>query len=470
MAHVLLPISIAIGVAAVVVAAALTTSAVARPSLPVGGSSTPLARENAHPGATTWAPLEARGPDHNIEGYSSEVSLYPGQTLHLHVSVRPAGPYQIQFYRLGWYGGKEGRLLGCIPHCSRRALQGASQPIPQPDPQTGILRLKWKVTTSFTVPKSWISGYYIARLVHSGGLSTVPFFVRQPRSQRASRILVVSAINTEEAYDPWGGKSLYDFNSTDHHSATHVSFDRPFTGTWFFELGLLHTLERLNDVDVSYATDVDIDRDPSELLRHRFVMVVGHDEYWSSRMRDAYEAARDHGVNLSFWGGDYGDWQIRYEDDDRTIVEYRDPNLDPDPDPVQKTTNFSRLQPPRPQCQILGTQFGYGAAEANQPKSFRINPAAANDPWLAGTSLKAGTTFTGIGNESDGVAPPGCLPYPVTTFFTYTPRADFAPAVRYRAASGATVFSAGSYALAFAADSDPRIRRFIENIVRSMSR
>ena len=41
-------------------------------------------------------------------------------------------------------------------------------------------------------------------------------------------------------------------------------------------------------------------------------------------MRDAFDHARDAGVNLAFLGADIGNWQIRFSDRDRTIIEYRD--------------------------------------------------------------------------------------------------------------------------------------------------
>ena len=452
------------GYFACVAALVLTGAGSASPS----GGPGAVARESAKAGVSTWSPLPPTGRPHNAEGYSSEVSLYPGQVLHLHVSVRPAGPYQVQFYRLGWYRGKGGRLLACIPHCSTRALHGTPQPIPAPDPATGMVRLRWKVTSAFRIPRSWVTGFYVARLAHSGGTSTIPFFVRQPLSQPPSRILIVSAINTEQANNAWGGKSLNAFNSTNQTPATHVSFDRPFTGTWYYDLPLVRYLETLPRLDISYASDVDIDRDPAELLRHRLVIVVGHDEYWSRRMRDAYESARDKGVNLAFFGGDYGDWQIRYEDNERTIVEYRDATADPAPDPADRTDNFTRLSPPRPQCQILGTQYDPTRPQP-EPKRFRINAAAISDPWFRGTGFDAGGVFTAHGDEADWAAPAGCLLYPTTTFFTSTITPDYAPAVRYRTPSGSTVFAAGSYVLAFGTR-DRRIARFVENLVRDLSR
>ena len=56
---------------------------------------------------------------------------------------------------------------------------------------------------------------------------------------------------------------------------------------------------------------------------------VGHDEYWSSPVREHVEAARDRGVHLAFLGADACFRQIRFEsnergDTDRTIVGYKE--------------------------------------------------------------------------------------------------------------------------------------------------
>ena len=73
-----------------------------------------------------------------------------------------------------------------------------------------------------------------------------------------------------EAYNRWGGKSLYQFGSSMH--AFEVSFDRPFDQQEFYnmvtrlELPWVRFLER-NGIDVSYQTDVDTDRAPDRCKR-----------------------------------------------------------------------------------------------------------------------------------------------------------------------------------------------------------
>ena len=67
----------------------------------------------------------------------------------------------------------------------------------------------------------------------AGNANVVPFILRE-RASADSSILVQASVNTWEAYNNWGGKSLYDFNSTDLAPANRVSFDRPVApgGQW----------------------------------------------------------------------------------------------------------------------------------------------------------------------------------------------------------------------------------------------
>ncbi len=102
---------------------------------PAGAAGNPIQTENALAGTTSWGPpqqgLTAQN-QHALEGYASEISVQPGDTIHLHVSTSPAARYRIQMYRLGWYGGSGGRLLGCIPSCGGDE-QGTAYSVPSLD-------------------------------------------------------------------------------------------------------------------------------------------------------------------------------------------------------------------------------------------------------------------------------------------------------------------------------------------------
>ena len=419
-----------------------------------------IASENALPGTKAWQPLFNNAPAGAIEGYTGQVSYQSGDTLDFHVSTNPAASYRIVIYRLGYYQGLGGRQIALLP-----ASNGAAQPVPAPDPY-GRVAAGWPVTDSFTVPSSWVSGSYVAKLVLTSGASIgksapVPFIIR---STAPAPMLIVSSVNTAEAYNSWGGKSLYSFNSSGGVAAVKVSFDRPYSSNvLFFEQPFVSWFEK-QGIDASYTTDVDVDADPSQLLAEHFVLVSDHSEYWSKADRDAYEAARAAGVNLAFWGGDQGTWQVRYEDSRRTLVGYKLNPGDPYANTIYASTSFPAIN--RPECQLLGTSFT-GAGQGYIP-SYTANPTDLNDPWFAGTGLSAGMTVVGNNFEYDSQAPAGCLAVPSTTLFYWSGQPQNAPAVRYQWPSGSTVFSVGSFALSMVGTSAP-MRQLALNAITSLA-
>jgi N,N-dimethylformamidase beta subunit-like, C-terminal len=450
--------------------------------------SNPIQRENALPGSPGWRlPRSAPG---SIEGYASQISVVAGDELDLHVSTNPPARYRVEVYRIGWYGGSGARLLACAPGCGLDE-PGSAQPVPPFDETTGYLDAGWPVTDRFTVGTAWTSGYYLAELVLTDGAnagrgSWVPFIVREPPAQ-ASNILVQASVNTWQAYNDWGGRSLYsNFTGIGDN---HVSFDRPFDEQTMVtaagpatdnanlpqvsEFPLVRFFEH-SGYDVSYATDVDTDANPGGLLRHRLVVTNGHDEYWTKGMRDAFERARAAGTNLAFVGANTDFWQIRYEDGRRTVVEYRKAGRDPETDPAQKTVMARNLEPPRPECELLGVQ---GIVEPGQQSigvmDLAVNPAALADPWFAQTGFTATSVLPGlVGYEWDLITP-GCRTPPLTDLF-HSPGSPSADAVRYTAPSGARVFSAGSLRFSWGLDDstagDPRLQRFMRNALDDLTR
>ncbi len=424
-----------------------------------------------------------RAPELAIEGYASEVSALPGETLHLHVSTSPAQTYRVVFYRVGWYPGAAPDALACVPSCAGSS-PGVARPVPAPAASTGRLDAGWPVTDTFVVPAGWSSGYYVAKLVLTSGPSAgkgnlVPFVVRAPAGRR-SAILVQSSVSTWQAYNNWGGKSLYPNGSTDTVPANRVSFDRPYWnvgvgGQSYFdwEIQLARFLER-EGYDVTYTTDVDVARDPSQLLGHELDITAGHDEYWSREQRDGYEAARAAGVDLAFMGANTSFWQVRYEDDYRTIVGYKDSAPDPFADRTRTTVQFRKLDAPRPECGLLGVQ-SHGGLTRGQLIDYTVLAPSLSHPWYRGTGFAAGDKLTGlVGYEWDGLDR-GCAQPGQTVFFGYETdgHANDANATVYTAPSGARVFAAGSMQYTWGLDGygaaehrvDARLQQFTRNLL-----
>jgi hypothetical protein len=449
----------------------------------------PVERENALSGTPAWAIADA--PADQVEAYASETDVLPGELVHFQVST--AERYRIAVYRLGWYSGDGGRLVGCSPSDCTGDRQGSVQSAASTDPFTFKIVANWSSTDSVRIPADAVSGYYVARVVLTSGQSagrgaTVPFVVRPPDSQR-STVLVQVPVNTWEAYNPWGGHSLYDFNSAKGRRANRVSFDRPYgftaQGPLDWEIQLVRFLER-EHVDVSYQTDVDTHFAPASLLAHRLVMTAGHDEYWTKEMRDAFERARDNGTNLAFMGSNAAYWQVRYEDGGRTIVGYKSFS-DPIADPSLKTVMFRELG--RPECALMGVMHLYLRPHQSGPVDYTVSPGAAQDPWFANTSFKPGDVVKGVVNDEwDAIptpAPADCAKPGLTVLFQYSATPDNggnADSVRYVSPSGARVFSAGGQRFSWGLDTwgtnkvgwteppDPRVQQFVRNMLGDLTR
>jgi len=444
-----------------------------------------VARENALPGTTSWQ----RPLDGDVLIYGSEISAAPGDLLEFHVST--PFRYRIDVYRLGWYAGAGARLMACVPSCTGdeqgRVQPGADPPTAQP------LRANWPVTDALPTGPDWPSGYYLVEAEATSGsgaghVGTTYVIVRQADDALPSQILVQVPVNTWEAYNSWGGNSLYTVPR-----AYRVSFDRPFNeqavSPLWWEIQLVRFLER-EGYDVSYQTDLDTNVDVGTLVRHRLVIVAGHDEYWTLAMRDGFDNALAAGTNLAFTGSNDAFWNIKYEDGGRTILTYKS-MYDPNPDATQKTAMFREIG--RPECLLEGIQHA-DIRILDHPLDYTVTAAAASDPWLAGTGLGAGDRIVGVvGREHDSLAPyPGCAHPGQTVLFHYEGTGDLpADAVKYTAASGARVFAAGAQEFSWALDgwrsndtlapaapvssdrgapADPRVQQFMRNALDDLTR
>jgi hypothetical protein len=343
------------------------------------------------------------------------------------------------------------------------------------------------VTDRVEIPPDAVSGYYEAKLeivggAHASAVGSVPLIVRPSESAPASAVLVQVPVNTWEAYNRWGGKSLYQFGTRGH--AFEVSFDRPFDQREFsnmvteLELPWVRFLER-NGIDVSYQTDVDTDRVPGSLLHHRLVFGIGHDEYWTQRMRGAFDRALALSANLMF-GSNSGEWRMRYAAGRRTIVEWRDPSIDP----VHKwslDSGFFRTFG-EPECKLMGVEHQW-AAQRNltaPPTSYTV-VGPSSDPWLAAADLAPGDVIPGVvGYEWDSFIP-GCFAGQVVPLMTalipgpdgVSRRADM---VRATAPSGGRVFAMGTMELAWALDDldrrspNPQVVAFVRAALHDLTR
>lgn len=358
-----------------------------------------------------------------LQGYASATSVSPGETITLHVHAeRPHRNFKIDIYRKG----KEESLVHT----------GSGSALPHNTPANAYeIGCGWPSAYELKIPAGWSSGVYIARLtsIPKGSLfepvtTDILFVVKAAALGTNSKILFQLAVNTNQAYNNWGGKSLYGNGS----ASTKVSFDRPsLDGIFYeFEYDFVRWLED-NCFEVEYCTNIDLHADSDFLNNYRLLLSVGHDEYWSWEMRDNVEAFIGNGGNAAFFGGNVCWWQVRFEDNNRTMVCYKNADNDPltgTPQATRVTINWRNPPVDRPENSLTGVSYANGAAwyGTQNPRPVVDYRVRFGRHWVFdGTGLNDGDGFGAdnliVGYETDAALFDDINGVPVVTGTDGTP-------------------------------------------------
>ncbi|MEM7326418.1 MAG: N,N-dimethylformamidase beta subunit family domain-containing protein [Actinomycetota bacterium] len=392
-----------------------------------------------------------------VEGYCAPLSFAPGEAVPVHCSSRVD-----RFAVTVTLVGAERTVVW-----SRDDLTAAEQPFPEDAWRTGC---GWPATFTITTDPSWPSGFYEVRFDAVGGEAGDPrsvgeaFFVLRPPvdGPRKPSLLILST-NTYNAYNQWGGRCLYT-------GAEALSFERPIERGYLrrpaapFEVDFdgrianvdtpsdpehlrlqayqhehdwplltasagWHNWERrfvrwaqLAGFEFDVAINSDLDVHPEVLDGHRLVLSVGHDEYWSWGMRDAMDDFVERGPaggggNWVILSGNTAFWQVRYEDDGRTMVCHkgsarRNDPVRGGPDQHLLTSMWSDPLIGRPENSTTGLSFtrgGYHRVGHGVPLGAGAYTVHRPDHWAFadtgvcyGDQLGAGSFV--VGYEVDGCA------------------------------------------------------------------
>lgn len=389
---------------------------------PCSSGGNPIVCENTKMGnpSSEWD-ITGAG-DTTIQGFATDISVNRGNAVNF--KIKSTAAYRLDIYRMGYYGGNGARKVATLS-----SLPIQNQPACLTN-ATGLIDCgNWAQSASWTVPSDAASGIYFARAVRSdtNGASHIMFVVRDDAS--TSPLLFQTSDTTWQAYNNYGGNSLYQGTGPGTGGAANgraykVSYNRPFNTRnvdngqdWVFnvEYPMVRWLEA-NGYNVSYFTGLDSDRRGNLINNHKVFLSVGHDEYWSGTQRANVEAARDAGVHLAFFSGNEVFWKTRWENSidasatvNRTLVCYKEThdfpnNRDPaDPPTWTGTWRDPRNSPPadggRPENALLGTIFTVndGATtsitvpEADGKMRFWRNTSIANLATGTSATLPNGT-------------------------------------------------------------------------------
>jgi hypothetical protein len=357
-----------------------------------------------------------------VEGYTNRLSYVPGEEVAFHISTS-AKQFEVEIARVG----AEREVVW-----TKDKVEGAAHPIPENASSHGC---GWPVSFQMPIPADWKSGYYSVvlrvsdrggKFVHrnprtaEGGLF---FVVRSAAPGRDAKILIQLATNTYNAYNNWGGSSLYIGQGRAKLQGHRVSFHRPQMPTvregklrWFFakwEEPFVAWAES-KGYRLDYAVNSDLEFHPEILEHYRLVLSVGHDEYWSAPMRDNLETFIGKGGNVAFFSGNSVCWQVRSEDDGAALVCWKQwYNQDPvyaSGDHRLLTSLWSHHLVGRPENTLTGVGFLHGGYHKSHGQFMDGSGAFTvhrPEHWLfEGTGMENGGTFgakdTIVGYECDG--------------------------------------------------------------------
>jgi hypothetical protein len=278
-----------------------------------------------------------------IEGYCGRLSYRHGGSVALHVSTK-SPTFDVTISRWGAVKEEVWALDG---------VPGKSTPPPTEADSQGC---GWPVSVELEVDPGWRSGFYLVTMTASeapaGRDVAHAGFVLRPTEPQQPALLVLST-NTWNAYNTWGGCSLYTGGS-------EVSFRRPFargflnrpeverddrkarptrwgeepdtdgliyqkyrmdngysagigSSGWFtFERRFVEWAEA-NGYEFDYAISTDLE-ESSGLDGYDTMISVGHDEYVSRPQRRTMESHVARGGNLVSLSGNSMFWQVRIQE------------------------------------------------------------------------------------------------------------------------------------------------------------
>jgi hypothetical protein len=449
----------------------------ATPRAPTCGGANVVAQENCMPGDSDW---KASDFATTIDGYATASSINHGESVGLKVQAPGTTKVDLEIFRTGYYGGAQARLFSSMVD-----VPVSTQPGCTVDTSVGLYDCSaWNTTATLTTTTAWPSGVYLIRIVRrdSGDDSHILLVVRD--DARRSDVLYGVPDTTYQAYNTFGGKSLYDDKASGANTvagtprAVKVSFDRPYSQPhetlqhdWYTraDIAAVSWLER-SGYDVAYTADSTLERNPARVLDHRIFWTGSHDEYWSAGMRTALEQARDRGVDLFFAGANEIYWKIRFEPSpvtgaqDRVVVCYKSTQSGPaDPSGIPTGTWRDPAGANKPENALLGQQYigqkafdWYPLKVSAAEGKDRIWRYTGLDTQPVGGSTSIGTSLVGWewdARTSNGQEPPGVVTLassPATGDIlqdagrVYSPGSAITNVTKRLDASGSLIFSTGT--------------------------
>src|ERR1700678_956488 len=205
-----------------------TTTTTARPATFAGADGVEarwVIDETEKPGTSDWR-LDGDGGA-TINGFANLTAARKGQKVTLYVTTQ-AARYHISAYRIGYYGGKGGRLVW-----RSGEMKGVAQPACTLAPTTNMVACdNWAPSITLKIGPQFVQGDYLFKLVADpGSQSYIPLAVWDPYSH--ATYVIQNSVLTWQGWNTWGGYDMYggappgDTPQYDNRALV-LSFDRPY--------------------------------------------------------------------------------------------------------------------------------------------------------------------------------------------------------------------------------------------------
>jgi N,N-dimethylformamidase beta subunit-like protein len=348
-----------------------------------------------------------------IRGYPARPSVARGGRFVLHVAT-DAARFRVRFLRVG-------AAVESIDESPW--LRGV-------DAAPGRADVDWCWPAYEFSAAGWRPGVYVAQFITGDADASPPSLAATEgaalfvvRGDGAHDILYKLPVATYHAYNCTGGGCFYSdpprstdppgsrvtlrrpgggiggetFGALDHYDATSARqtfahWDAPFI-RWFECAGF----------DADYCTDFDLHDALAPVPSHRLLLSVGHDEYWSTRMRDAVERFVARGGNVAFFGANLCWWRIHVVRGGTAIVCHQG-----GPEGARDHW-WPRSGAQRPEDAMTGVSYRHGGGWWDGPRQTGGYVVQRASHWaFAGTGLADGDTFGEttipplVGYECDG--------------------------------------------------------------------
>ena len=365
------------------------------------------------------------GKDQKVWGYVDRHSILPGDSFNIMLSTLPGAPAYVGLIQISRLTSKDGDVH------REWMWEGSKDTIKAQDLSNTMASIgaDWSANYIVATNDKWTSGYYVIDVIGADGKrqDNVASIIVKP-TKRSGDILAKISTNTFQAYNPWGGHSMYT-SKLFGGKGVMVSFDRPtYPGFEDYETYFVAWLEKYaqaTGAEVAYIGDFDLHEDPTLMDGYKLFVSQGHDEYWTKEMFDAVEnRIFKQGKNVAFLGANTAYWQVRYADLNmapggrslgRQMVAYKE-QTDPivarfakEEDALPFVTNMFRWKNRRPETMLLGVAYqNYFEPGDGVAPRYDYKVVDSSLPFFDGVGWKAGDIIKGVvGYEWDNRDPDG---------------------------------------------------------------